>query len=101
MPAPGGEDGGAGLVLEHPAGEVASGPRRERRGPDRRARPERDPQDVLQERGEAEIGAEHAVDVGAVGRSHVTAACDGELNITSARGRGTTVTLTVPVLAAA
>jgi signal transduction histidine kinase len=30
-----------------------------------------------------------------------TAACDGELNITSARGRGTTVTLTVPVLAVA
>ena len=68
MPAARGEQEGAGIVLPHPAGEVATGPRGERGGADGGAGTERQPQDVLQPGGEPQVGAERAVDVGAVAR---------------------------------
>ena len=68
VPAARREQHRAGIVLPHPPGEVPPGPRRERRGADGSTRAERDAQHVLEQRREPEVGAEGAVDVGAVAR---------------------------------
>src|ERR1700759_388428 len=66
VPAVGCEHERSGIVLEHPAGEVAARPGRERRRPDRGTCGEWRAQQRLEHRREAQVASERAPDITAI-----------------------------------